>query len=369
MNEITTTVIKYMKMKTLERLSQNCDSIKEIYSKRKKEYEYLDNKLLNQIDFIEQNEMYQIDYIHRDKLCVFNSFYDDDSVLVIYNYKDKTLDAINLKDKDIMNKVNTINDDIIYHIKHLFNSNSKIDFVITSSVNYQIVIYTYNNFNLRLLKIINNESICSKSIFAITPFEPFQYINSNYIIKFNQLHTLIQMKSFDNEIISEMKISSDMKHISITVFNNKIYLFTWYNNGISTFEIKSKKIYGVCSFSSFNKGTNAVTSYIDKDNKINLLEGNFNIINIWDFYKGKLIKKIPLSILIGNIHQILLWNYHIFYIGTDNGNILQFRINDSTYECEKYNKVYENVFILKKCRTDSPCLLLLNSIGEVIMLK
>ena len=43
--------------------------------------------------------------------------------------------------------------------------------------------------------------------------------------------------------------------------------------------------------------------------------------------------------------------------------------NDTKIECEKYNKQYENVFIIKKIRSESPCLVLLNSIGEVIMLK
>ena len=64
MNEITSTVIKYMKNKTLHRLSRQCDGLKEEYEKRRKAYEYLDNKLLNQIDFIDKNEMYSIDYIY-----------------------------------------------------------------------------------------------------------------------------------------------------------------------------------------------------------------------------------------------------------------------------------------------------------------
>lgn len=371
MNEITATVIKYMKNKTLQQLSQQCESLKEEYEKRRKEYEYLDNKLLNQIDFIDKNEMYQIDYIYIEIICVFNSFYDDDSVLVIYNEKDKTIDVYNLKNKDSMNKVNKISDEKISQIKHLFNSNSKIDFVITAANNYQIVIYTYKEFNIKILKIINNETICSKTLFTIAPIEPLQYINSNYILKFNQFHTFIQMKSFDNELISEMNISTDMKHIEQIdkCFNGKKLFFTWYNNGISTYEMKNKKIYNVCSFSSVNKGTNAVSYYVDKDDRVCLLEGNFNSIIIWDFYKGNKIKQIPLSVLIGNINQILLWNENIFYIGTDNGSLLQFRINDTKIECEKYNKQYENVFILKKCRSENPCLILLNSIGEVIMLK
>ena len=371
MNEITSTVIKYMKNKTLQRLSRQCDGLKEEYEKRRKAYEYLDNKLLNQIDFIDKNEMYSIDYIYIAKICVFNSFYDDDSVLVIYNEKEKTIDVYNINNKDIMNKVNTVSEEKITQIKHLFNSNSKIDFVITAANNYQIVIYTYKEFNLKILKIINNESICSKNLFTISPIEPFQYINSNYILRFNQFHTHIQMKSFDNEIISEMMISTDMKHIGQIdmCFNGKKLFFTWYNNGISTYEMKNKKIFNVSSFSSVNKGTNALSSYIDKDDRVCLLEGNFNSIIIWDFYTGKKIKQIPLSILIGNINQILLWNDHVFYIGTDNGSLLQFRINDTKIECEKYNKQYENVFIIKKIRSDSPCLVLLNSIGEVIMLK
>ena len=42
MNEIAATVIKYMKNKTLQQLSQQCESLKEEYEKRRKEYEYLD---------------------------------------------------------------------------------------------------------------------------------------------------------------------------------------------------------------------------------------------------------------------------------------------------------------------------------------
>ena len=47
-------------------------------------------------------------------------------------------------------------------------------------------------------------------------------------------------------------------------FNGKKLFFTWYNNGISTYEMKNKKIFNVSSFSSVNKGTNALSSYIDK---------------------------------------------------------------------------------------------------------
>ena len=366
MNYITQNILNYCDIKTLEKYRTLNEEINNLYKKNIKKGYYGSYFEISKQFFLlnDENKINNYSYpsIYYKTFICFNSLFNE-NILIIYNFIKNSLDLFSIENNLILKNNIFIKSKELKILKYYLTINEKKEYVLYSDEYYNIIIFYYKKYNLDYINTIFNKNIISKNLnydFCI-----FNFQDNNYILKFNYYSNKIELNNFDNTFITPESCNSNMKFINyFSIKKESVNFFTYFNNGISTYELnKNKKIISLNNFSSYNKSTNIVIS----NNEQFLLEGNKEFILIWDFYTGKNINKIQINFSYENCLNIFQWNEEILFICSDLGTI--YKLNIKNTEKTKLNFYTENYFQINKIFLTSASLILLTSKGEIILLS
>ena len=365
MNLINFSILEYCDNKTLQKYSCLSEKIKELYNQRIEKGDFNEDiDLINQIDLI-FNEDYSFYSFNKNYFECFNSIFNE-CVLILFNKKKYTFDLFDLNsNNDIsVNQIesNLNQNDSFIMMKYHYSDFLKKEYIIISSLKYNISIYEYKNFNLLLL---NNLSYSYKLSFSnLRNVTSFEYNNVNFFSRFNYYSNKLEFFDFNLEKKFECSINNKMEHIEVIKSNNtnEIYFVSWFYNGISSYKITNNKIKSLKSFSSYNK----LTLYIIFMNFEKIIECNCENLIIWNIITGKIINKILLCPNIEKITQLIKWNEEIYYAITDLSYL--YKINIKNNNSKKYNIKLNDLCICKKLIIKYPSLIFLNNLGKIMYL-
>ena len=260
-------------------------------------------------------DSYACDCYSFDTFITFESI--DRILYLIYSNKNNSIISYNLINFKIMNEIKRAHNQFISSFKYYLDISNKRDLIISISENS---IKLWNIKSLECLLYINN--ICKR----------YQKIIAAYIFKNNNQLSIVSsdfntVKAFDlnGNQIKEIENSSGDKIFYIDNYfdknSSKNYIIICFKFMIKSYDFHKNKIYH--EYHNIKYSNNNFVVNDDDEKIIKLIVPCWdNIIRIWDFHSGELIKKI--NIIFNNDNHIKRYcflNNTYLFAGYDDDSI------------------------------------------------
>lgn len=253
---------------------------------------------------------------------VFKSI--NEIIHLICSNKNKSIIDYNLIDFKLINEIKMAHFKFITNFRHYYDSNNKIDLIISiSSIDNNIKLWNTNNWDC-LYNFLNLNK--SGTLFSGCFLNDN---NNNYILtsNFNILKKVENIKIFDfnGNKINEIKDSNFNTYFIDCYYDNNLsknFIITGNSDLIRAYDNNNneiyKKYYEKRGF--LNAHFSIVVYKDDNDNNIKLISSSFEgCIKIFNFHTGMLLNKIEKKDT--QFFGICLWNKQYLFCGSKEGLI------------------------------------------------
>ena len=211
---------------------------------------------------------------------------------LIYSSIKKSIIAFNLNNMQIDCKINNAHKDYIDNFRHSYDIKHKRDIILSlSSGNNNIKIWDVNNWNcLYNINNIYKVGILLSACFLINE-------NMNYIITCNCFIFNIIVIDFEGKKIKEFNNSYNYTLFIDTYFDikqNKYYVITGNRNNVKSYDYNTNKLYYSYDDGSSTNHRSVLINNVDEVVRI-IFPCEEGFIKIFSFHTGILLNKINLN--------------------------------------------------------------------------
>lgn len=282
------------------------------------------------------------DYFINDSFEVYYSYQNYNEIMIVSPNKDNEIRIMRLKDKKII-KILKGHSSLVCHVRHFFNSKTKIDYLLSIDDNKVLNIWDLsNNYNIKQTLKLNYKNIYS----AILIFDnKNDYIITSTYNKENLAEDFTKIFLFEN--------SKFVRNIPDTSINKTYFLLEWNNPEDKQYyiidfcvgkilinklteeekyaELKSNFIFE--SELTYHRGCIVGNN---KDHLCSLSEGGF--IHLWNLINANLVSTMTINN--GKLNTLLKWSDR-YIIVSDKNNNSYYVIDIKTQQ--KISKINKNV--------------------------
>ena len=243
---------------------------------------------------------------------VFQSI--DNNLYLIYTNLDNSIISYNVLDnKKIIEIKNSNYWSYITNFRHYKDKKNKRDLVISLSYDNSLKLWNANNWEILLnINYINKVGYLYSACF-LNDNEQIYIVTSNYYLDNDSEN--IKVFDLKGNIIKYIYFSfNDNTYFIDSYYDKKFhnnYIIAGNIDYVTSYNFNENKLYH--KYDDNSKDHNCLVIN-EKNDEVNLIEsGEDGNIRIWDFHKGKLMKKIKISN--NALYGLCLWNKDYIFIG------------------------------------------------------
>ena len=246
--------------------------------------------------------------------CVFNSF---QKMNLLCWGNTNHLEFFDIDSNKIIKDISNAHTSTIFCCRHFPDNRNKIDYIITTSLDYSIKLWNVNNF---LCQTWIKSVYMTKNIFSacllLNEYSSHSYIVTSCVNDF--------MKLFD--LSGKYKFSFGCKDINtffvnsyFDIKNKKYYVINGNGIDVRSYNAKDGQLYNRYQGLPRSFHTGAVIYETKTEIILVEIDGN-GYIRMWNFHTAELIKAIFTSSFL-NLRGICLWNYKYLIVGANDHQI------------------------------------------------
>ena len=246
--------------------------------------------------------------------CAFSSF-KKQNLVVWGNYNH--LEFFDIDEDKIINTISNAHNSTIYCCRHYPDIRNKIDYILTTSLDYSIKVWNVNKFSC---DVFIRNAYMTKNIFSacllLNEYSNHIYIVTSCVNDFMKLYDFTGKYrfTFGNRDGNTFFVNSyfDIK-------NKKYYIINGNGNDVKSYYGKNGKLYNKYQGLPRSFHTGAVIYETKIEVILIEIDGN-GYIRMWNFHNANLIKSIYTNSFL-NLRGICLWNYKYLIIGANDHQV------------------------------------------------
>ena len=283
--------------------------------------------------------------------CVFNSF---QKLTLICWGNNNNLEFFDIESNKIIKDISNAHNSTIFCCRHFPDNRNKIDYVLTTSLDYSIKLWNVNNF---LCQTWIKNAYVTKNIFSacllLNEYSSHCYIVTSCVNDFMKLYDFAGKYRFS---LGQKDINTFFVNSYFDIKYKKYFIINGNGLDVRSYIAKNGQLYHRYQGLPRSFHTGAVIYETKTEIILIEIDGN-GYIRIWNFHTAELIKSIFTNSFL-NLRGICLWNYKYLIIGANDHQIKILDIKQG-----KISKIFKEhtatVCTLEKINTKSygECLL------------
>ena len=267
--------------------------------------------------------------------CVFNSYHDNEVLLIYQNYDNNYIEIMKLINKQIIKILKNIKSKISF-IEHFFDDKSKFDYLVIAfrnkfikvyniSLNYEEILFFNNGDTIGFIScclLLFKQNILITSIFGKKKEDYTRIYSMNNL--FNKSKDEREKQKQNISLLKKLPGSNNIIICSIIFWENlnykANYLIQLSNNNIQINDIYDYNLYCRLETNEYNKNNVFYSGCIYKESYL-LCISNEGYVFLWNLISKILINKLYIDKF--NLFDCLLWSNNYLIISSrtkDNKN-------------------------------------------------
>ena len=246
--------------------------------------------------------------------CVFNSF---QKMNLLCWGNTNHLEFFDIDSNKIIKDISNAHTSTIFCCRHFPDNRNKIDYIITTSLDYSIKLWNVNNF---LCQTWIKSVYMTKNIFSacllLNEYSSHSYIVTSCVNDFMKLYDLTGKYKFS---FGCKDINTFFVNSYFDIKNKKYYVINGNGIDVRSYNAKDGQLYNRYQGLPRSFHTGAVIYETKTEIILVEIDGN-GYIRMWNFHTAELIKAIFTSSFL-NLRGICLWNYKYLIIGANDHQI------------------------------------------------
>ena len=246
--------------------------------------------------------------------CVFNSF---QKMNLLCWGNTNHLEFFDIDSNKIIKDISNAHTSTIFCCRHFPDNRNKIDYIITTSLDYSIKLWNVNNF---LCQTWIKSVYMTKNIFSacllLNEYSSHSYIVTSCVNDFMKLYDLSGKYKFS---FGCKDINTFFVNSYFDIKNKKYYVINGNGIDVRSYNAKDGQLYNRYQGLPRSFHTGAVIYETKTEIILVEIDGN-GYIRMWNFHTAELIKAIFTSSFL-NLRGICLWNYKYLIVGANDHQI------------------------------------------------
>ena len=246
--------------------------------------------------------------------CVFNSF---QKMNLLCWGNTNHLEFFDIDSNKIIKDISNAHTSTIFCCRHFPDNRNKIDYIITTSLDYSIKLWNVNNF---LCQTWIKSVYMTKNIFSacllLNEYSSHSYIVTSCVNDFMKLYDLSGKYKFS---FGCKDINTFFVNSYFDIKNKKYYVINGNGIDVRSYNAKDGQLYNRYQGLPRSFHTGAVIYETKTEIILVEIDGN-GYIRMWNFHTAELIKAIFTSSFL-NLRGICLWNHKYLIVGANDHQI------------------------------------------------
>ena len=279
----------------------------------------------------------------------------NNALYLVFASGDFSIACYDLNNGVRINEIKNCHSKNILSLEHIYDKENKKNLILSLSNDNNIKLWDIDNLEciLNIKSKGENIEVFEYEVYSSCCF--FQYKNKTYIIISRDCDEMIEIYDIKGNIIKKIGDSKTTEKICsfYDKYFDKSYIIILKLKKLMSYDFDSGEIFRI--YDKIEKFKRCLTyhsiSIICEKDLTKLIAIAHHCINIWDFYSGKLIKKINIELeKYSYSKNICLWNNKcllMIYNPSDISNAGKQDNSIFAFDIEK-GKIYKNIIIFKK---------------------
>jgi WD40 repeat protein len=246
--------------------------------------------------------------------CVFNSFL---KINLLCWGNTNHLEFYDIDSNKIIKDISNAHTSTIFCCRHFPDNRNKIDYILTTSLDYSIKLWNVNNF---LCQTWIKNAYMTKNIFSacmlLNEYSSHSYIVTSCVNDFMKLYDLTGKYKFS---FGFKDANTFFVNSYFDIKNKKYYVINGNGMDVRSYNAKNGQLYNRYQGLPRSFHTGAVIYETKTEIILVEIDGN-GYIRMWNFHTAELLKAIFTSSFL-NLRGICLWNYKYLIVGANDHQI------------------------------------------------
>lgn len=246
--------------------------------------------------------------------CVFNSFL---KINLLCWGNTNHLEFYDIDSNKIIKDISNAHTSTIFCCRHFPDNRNKIDYILTTSLDYSIKIWNVNNF---LCQTWIKNAYMTKNIFSacmlLNEYSSHSYLVTSCVNDFMKLYDLTGKYKFS---FGFKDANTFFVNSYFDIKNKKYYVINGNGMDVRSYNAKNGQLYNRYQGLPRSFHTGAVIYETKTEIILVEIDGN-GYIRMWNFHTAELLKAIFTSSFL-NLRGICLWNYKYLIVGANDHQI------------------------------------------------
>ena len=257
--------------------------------------------------------------------CAFRTF--SNQAYIVWGTTFFNIIFFDLESNTIAKEIKNAHTNIIYSCRHYPDTKNKIDYLITSSFDRNVKIWSIKDFSNLFIIYSAHQSNTIYSVSILCE----ENENKNYVIT-SCTNDFMKIWDFSGKIVQKLGQLDENVYFVDTFYdtkNKKYYILSGNYCDVKSYEFKSGELYRRYKGMPQSWHMSAMV-YEIKEQQI-LIESDGNgYIRLWEFHKANLINSIFTNYM-ANLRGICLWNDRYLFAGASDHQIKLFDIIEGKF--------------------------------------